>query len=164
MKSPEFNGKDVLLDANLLVVFLIGLTRSSLFGKKPVSEYNISDFEILRAISRICRSCLTTPYLIAETSNLVSKASDFYAEECREKLGEILHFWVEEYSPGQALFNTQNQKVSIQFGVADASIMELARRGATVLTADYPLASLLASENLDVWHIDTLRALKKAIW
>jgi hypothetical protein len=145
----------VLLDANLLVVLIIGLVRESLFTQRYVTDYSLADFRLIARVVQNCHEIVVTPYILAEASGILNKTG-YARDECRGGLAELLiPIMTEHYTPSKLLpINSIRQ-----FGIADASILEASTNNVFVLTADGPLYSLLRSHGRDAILYDDIRYL-----
>ena len=64
-------GKKLILDANLLLVLLIGIFNVGWLGKfKRVVGYSGQDYDLLVQFLAAFPTLLTTPHILAEVSNL----------------------------------------------------------------------------------------------
>jgi hypothetical protein len=128
----------ILLDTNLLVVLIIGQVQQLLFGRSPVSEFSISDFDLLVAT-------LSTPYILAETSAHFTKTGANARRDCRAALSAYIPLMQTRYSTPEML--AQNQLFG-QFGITDVSIFEAADDRTFVLTTDGALVGMLNAKGI----------------
>lgn len=61
----------ILLDTNVLLLLLVGQMRPDLIGKKRLEIYGPQDAELLAAYVANFNRILTTPHVLAETSNFI---------------------------------------------------------------------------------------------
>ena len=63
--------KAVVLDANLLVLFVVGIASPSYIAKhKRLAAYTENDFALLTDLLSAAGSVIVTPNIVTETSNL----------------------------------------------------------------------------------------------
>ncbi len=73
----RFKRKGLLLDSNLLLLYLVGLHDPTLIGDgkhNKLAKYTLEDFRILVRLKTLFRQTGTTPHVLTELSNL---AGDF---------------------------------------------------------------------------------------
>jgi len=153
LASPR---KGILIDANLLTVYIVGmLGRGEVEKFKRTRGYTSDDVkgidDLIRQFGWIC----TTPHVIAEVSNLLDwldsgkrqRANELLAKAALSTLGEI-------FKASKEIVATQ---VYFKLGVTDAGLFLTAREQKLVLvTADLPLyhyASGLKVEAINFNHI-----------
>lgn len=137
----------LLLDANLLVILVVGQVRKEIFGKSPVSDYRDSDFDLLFGLMSEFTEVITTPYILAEVNMLLTKTGKYYSVECRAALSNLV--------PGSPCSYDEPAILSVSpyfasFGISDISIMQAALTNTVVLTSDGNLAGLLRSNKQSV--------------
>ena len=83
--------KSLIIDTNLLVLLVVGLTRLSLIERhKRTKQYVAADFELLvRCISNSSR-IVVTPHTLAETSNLAGNIDGVARREVMSTLARIV--------------------------------------------------------------------------
>ena len=150
------SAKNILLDANLLVVLFIGQVRETLFGSSPVSEYTNADYELIRGIASEFDAVVTTPYLLAEVNSLLN--TSYAREECREALALLLPEMENRYTEPITL---SKDPFFLKFGISDVSIIHALGSDTIVLTSDGPLAGKLG--NAYAIHFADLKLIIKNI-
>ena len=69
--------RQIILDSNLLVLLIVGLTDPKLIYKhKRTKSYEKEDFELLVNILSNYDQVVVTPHILTETSNLVSQIGE----------------------------------------------------------------------------------------
>ncbi len=144
-----------LLDTNLLLLLLVSRVDPLLVLQfKRVRMFKMEDIEILRGLLLPFRGFVTTPHVLAETSNFVHQAPP----QWRSALIEELHRYVEEeveiFTPANELI--QGREFSL-LGLTDAAIFTLSRR-AVVVTADFQLAGRIESAGGSVLNFNDYAA------
>src|SRR5690242_21168586 len=69
--ARKYKDKGVLLDTNLLLLFVIGSYRRDIISEfKRTAQYTLADFELVVKILKFFRTKLTTPNILTEVDNL----------------------------------------------------------------------------------------------
>ena len=80
----------ILLDANLLVLLLVGLHDSTMIGRhKRTREYSPSDYDLLQEVLNGFDEVLVTTSVLTECSNLVRQVSEPACTELTQLLGRF---------------------------------------------------------------------------
>ena len=128
----------LLIDANLLVLFVVGTVNRNRIGTfKRTSKYTPDDYDLLlRIATRFGTPLLTLPHVLAEVSNL-SDMSGPEAIMARRVVKELIEISEEiELSSISAV----EHKLYEALGLTDAAIGAVAQiRGCIVLTDDLNL-------------------------
>jgi hypothetical protein len=155
-------GKSVLLDSNLLLVFLAGSFDSRLFGSfKRVSAYTLKDYELLVRLLSSFTILLTTPHILTEVSNLANSLPEQSKPDWHKYIATLLAS--QQDTPGlrerwtPAVELAQMPEFSA-FGITDAALTKLAP-DALVITEDYRLSGVLRSQGVHVLNFGDLRKL-----
>jgi len=159
-------GKSILLDSNLLLVFLTGYFDEQLLGRfKRVSAYSIQDYRILVRLLRSFRVLMTTPHVLTEVGNLANHLPEDVRKEWNRSFGALLlaqdrfPYFLERWVPaGQLAVMTE----FAAFGIADASLRLLASE-ALVVTEDFRLSGVLRQQGLPVLNFQDIRKLAEGM-
>jgi hypothetical protein len=146
----------ILLDANLLILQIIGVFDDRLLGRKRLDIYDEADFKLLnRIVGKFVRN-LTTPHLLAEASNLTDQiVSKPRHREFRKFLAaQILPFLDEQWCLASQLCSTEP---FFRLGLADAAICQLADDRTLVLTVDAELYNVLIERGVNAQNFNHLR-------
>jgi len=150
--------KGVLIDANLLLLVLVGLFNKTLIGKfKRTLKYDEADFKNLLNIILLCKGRIyTTPNILTEISNLtdnetLNKNNGFY---------KFLYAFIDEFV--ETLYSSKvimknNETAFIKLGLTDASIINLAANDILIVTEDLPLYHFLISNSKPVLNYNHLK-------
>ena len=150
-------GDAVLLDANLLLLVIVGEFDPSLIGRKRLDIYTRSDWDRLLDIMRPFRRRLTTPHLLAEVSNLADQCVPKHRHrEFREFFHEFIAGFDERWTDAIELCGTAE---FITAGLADAAVAHLADGQTTVLSVDAELCGLLWGKGVNAENFNRLRGL-----
>jgi hypothetical protein len=159
-------GKSVLLDSNLLLVFLAGSLSPRLFSQfKRVSAYTINDYELLVRLLSAFTTLLTTPHILTEVSNLANSLPEWLKPDWHRNFAALIAS--EQDTPGLRERWTPATELSqipefIAFGITDAAVTELSA-DALVVTEDYRLSGVLRSKGIAVLNFGDLRKLQQLI-
>jgi len=149
----------VLVDANMLLVYLVGQLDENLVKYvTPNRAYTADDFQLVAMMLSQFKTLIVTPSVLAEVSNLSSKLPEGYRDEFRRLLARLL--------PTAAfterlveLANVPNGQAFVPFGFTDATIEQISAQGVPVFTDDFNLYQLLAGKNADVFNYNHIRLL-----
>lgn len=154
--------RKLILDTNLLVLYVTGSidnARQIKNSKKLKSYYTEKDFDFLLELMEPFEEIYITPYIAAETSNLIHRDLDGWAKEqvfafLRELLINVFKFI--EVNP---IKDTENYTFC-KFGLTDNALLHLIE-DYVVLTNDEDITKMLFGikhENV-LWY-DLLRGIK----
>jgi hypothetical protein len=159
-------GKSLLLDSNLLLLFLTGASDPGLFGRfKRISSYTIRDYELLVRLLDSFTVLLTTPHILTEVSNLANSLPE------RSKLNWYQNFAM-LISSGQNTPGFRERWMSatelaempefVAFGITDAALTSLSSE-ALIVTEDHRLSGVLRSRGVPVFNFGDLRKLQQLV-
>src|SRR5437773_11765531 len=96
LKKHQGNG--ALLDANLLLVYVVGKSHPSLLSQFHHTKQYHRDFPLVeRLIDVFFRTIYTTPNVLTEVSNLGGKLGGKLGEEFHSRLGKVVAVLEERY-------------------------------------------------------------------
>ena len=159
-------GKSVLLDSNLLLVFLSGSLSPRLFGQfKRVSAYTLDDYELLVRLLGAFTTLLTTPHILTEVSNLANSLPEWLKADWNRNFAALIAS--QHDTPGLRERWTPASELAqlpefLAFGISDAALTELSS-DALIVTEDYRLAGVLRSQGVPVLNFGDLRKLQRLI-
>jgi hypothetical protein len=154
----KHRGKGVLVDANLLVLLIVGLVNPDRIEHfKRTAVYTSSDFELLvRLINHLGEPIVSTPHILSQVSDLAKLSGNEFAEG-RHILKHLISQMKEHYDPSSLV--TQNQAFD-RLGLCDAAIAELSASGVVVLTADLDLHLTVQSVGFDSINFNHVRQME----
>ena len=150
----KHRGKGVLVDANLLVLLLVGtVNRRRLGDFKRTQSFTAEDFDLLRKlIAHLGPRMLATPHVLSQVSDLTDlKGRELL--QAREVMKALVRKMEETYHPALDLVE---HPLFTRFGRADAAVAAIHHTGALILTADLDLyigLQRLKIESLNFHHI-----------
>lgn len=149
------HGRAILLDANLLVLWIVGNFDRSLVGQRRLDEYTPSDFDLLGELIAGYPRKLTTPHLLTECNNIADKCvPKLYQEDFREFFQAFTGGLDERWMPATGLMATGEFKL---LGLADAAVCELSGGSTRVLSVDAQLCNSLWERGADAENFNHLR-------
>jgi hypothetical protein len=121
----QYRGKRVLLDANILLLYLIGsFERRRVEQFKRTSDFSVADFDLLASILTAFRTVVTTPHLLTEVSNLANSLPEYLKPLWSEHFALQTNRLLEVFEPA---VNVMQQKSFGLFGLADAAVHEASK-------------------------------------
>ncbi|MBA4489993.1 hypothetical protein [Paracoccus sp. S1E-3] len=149
--------KSIILDANLLVVWIVGACDISKLGTfKRAKAYTAEDFHWIESHITDPKRLATIPNIVTEAGNLLLDDNGDKISGVRELLGQFMKMAREAYISSPQIADSENY---MRLGVTDSAIIELcATMDVKVLTADHKLYGQLHSlgyEAHNIWHHKT---------
>ena len=140
--------RDVILDTNLLVLFVVGTASPKyIAAHKRLQAYTALDFKLLTGLLVAVSRVIVTPHVLAETSNLVRHANEPGRTYILETFRDLLWNLDENHVPS---LRVAARPEFIALGLTDAVLLEAARSGATLITADFDLYRAALAAGLSV--------------
>jgi hypothetical protein len=156
-------GRGVLLDSNLLLVFLSGFLGAHLFKRfKRISDYTIRDYELLIRLLGHFTVLFTTPHILTEVSNLANSLKEPYKRDWSLNFATLIASEQEpvgireKWVPAAELAQMPE---FLAFGITDAALTKLSGE-ALVITEDYRLSGMLKSKGTPVLNFGDLRTMQ----
>lgn len=148
-------GASVLVDANLLLVWVVGTVDRTLIARfKRTRAYNADDFDLLVEVIASFRDIVVTPHVLTEVSNL---AGHLVAEQRDAAFGVLAQLATSVTELGEPSAAVVTDPRFIRLGLTDAAVARVAQRGVTVLTADLDLYLALAATRVGAINFNHLR-------
>lgn len=149
--------KSLLLDTNVLLLYLIGNADVSRVGGKRLQDFDLQDLQRLNRFVTKRTRFVTLPNILSEASNLIGSGKQELMAG-----GSLLlaHFCskVDEVYVESAVAAVL--PVYQRLGLTDAAIWKMADSGVKVLTCDNELHGLLRSKGIDVVNLRHFRTPK----
>jgi hypothetical protein len=144
----KYRQRSVLVDANLLILYLIGKLDPRIIPRFPrTQKYTAQDFEILSwFLETFFRGLVTTPNILTEVSNLVTKLSENERPSFFDQMKLSIATLDERYCPSRLASEDHHYRT---LGLTDAAILS-SNTEILVLTDDLPLYQTLSSRGRDV--------------
>ena len=145
-----------MLDTNVFVLRLVGWLDPQLLSKiKRTAQFGIDDWALLNNLLSLVPTVLVTPCILTECCNLLDGANQAHGLALFEVLRKNIVHLKEDFVRSKELALGD---VFLRFGLADASLADLAQRGHLVITDDLPLQVRLNSLSLPVLNFNHLRS------
>ena len=129
--------KKIFLDANLLVLLIVGETDQELIPKhRRLTTFDQDDYErLVRLISRIGQ-ILVTPNTLTEASNLLAQ----HGEPERSRFFEVLRILIEEHEEIVVTSRAASRNNAFKrLGLTDAALLEVISNSNPLITVDLDL-------------------------
>jgi hypothetical protein len=127
----------VVLDANLLVLLVVGVASGSYIAKhKRLRAYTENDYTLLTELLSTAPNIIVTPNVVTETSNLAAHIAEPARSHIHRVLRTLLKTTEERYVESKL---AAEHVAFIRLGITDAAILDVLSDGHTLLTADLDL-------------------------
>ena len=131
------NGATLVLDASLLVLFVVGTTSRGLIGRhKRLKAFTVEDFDLLCRLIAAARQVVVTPHILTETSNLLRQIDEPARSQILETFRHVVLTGDEEYLASR---NAVRVAEFLRLGLTDAASLEVTRDARSLLTTDLDL-------------------------
>ncbi len=148
----------VIVDANLLVLLLVGITDRAFISKhKKTRSFTEEDFDLLTIFLSQYQSIVVTPNILTETSNLAGLIGEPNRSFIFETLKVLLKAYQEIYLPSSTISDNLH---FTSLGITDCGIIETLSKeeNTELITTDLDLYLAAASSGKRVYNFNHLRA------
>lgn len=155
----KYRHKGILIDTNLLLVYLIGSSVNADFIPhfKRTKKYTKEDYCLLSdIIEKHFNLIVTTPHIITETSNLSNSLEDKYKLRFSKNFEQYIIKAAEYYTESKIVVKSTEFR---KFGLADAAIFHILNHKYLLLTDDFPLCQYVISKKGDAVNFNHIRLL-----
>lgn len=153
----RYRNAGVLVDSNLLVLYLVGAYDPRQLGRHSRTEqFAPEDFYVLLAFLQHFERIVTTPHVLAETSNLMGQLTGRVRAECFALLANSVALMHEHHTLATTIVVNP---AFTQFGITDAALSDASPDTYLVLTDDLPLFGYLSNRGVDVLNFNNIRQL-----
>jgi len=151
----------VILDSNLLLLFVVGTTRRSYIAiHKRLHAYSEQDFTLLLQIIERASNVVVTPNTLTETSNLLG----YMAEPARAELFTTFRALIEASEEVHCESRTtSNSPVFLRLGLTDAVLFDSCKEQLSLVTADFDLYQATLASGGSVINFNHLRELRGSV-
>ena len=134
-----------LVDANLLVLLIVGNVRRSLIDRhRRLKSYTVSDYDLLVSQFNPETKIFVTPNTLTETSNLLA----FGSEELNYRLFAELKSMIEDSEEIVVISKLASEVPEFRWlGLTDAVLVEIASPDLPLITSDLQLWNAVASRD-----------------
>ena len=127
----------ILLDANLLVLLIVGFTDRNLILKhKRTRTFEGADYDLLVGILSRYDAIAVTPHILAEVSNLMSQIGEPALSSVRLTFSNLVQNQEEIYLASR---DSAKHPLFVRLGLTDTSILQVIRSDIPLLTTDVGL-------------------------
>jgi hypothetical protein len=158
MVPPTGSNKgSIAVDSNLLLLLVIGAWNlRSIATHKRLSRFNVEDFYLVRDFLASFRSVVTTPYVLAEVSNLAGVATGHSREAIYTQFARVIVTLDERHIDSAS---TSVRSEFPIFGLTDAALCVVCST-MPLLTEDGRLAAYMLRKGMTAWTIDNLKSFR----
>lgn len=148
-------GISLIIDANLLVLFVVGTTNRSLIARhKRLKAFSLDDFDMLCRLVESAPEVLVTPNALTEASNLLGYIGEPARTQVFKTFRTIVQSTPEEYVQSRIACKT---KEFLRLGLTDAALMELSNESRLILTTDLDLYLAAQKRGVSAINFNHLR-------
>ncbi len=151
----KYRGKGIIIDANLLLLFVVGSydqNRISTF--KRTKKFGKDDFMLVKRFIECFKTVRTTPSILTEVSNYLNQLPEELQAEFYTAFSDCIRSLFEVYEESA---NLSKNDCFTKYGLTDTSIIADAKNNYVVLTEDFPLSGYLISAGVDAINFNHLR-------
>ncbi|HEY0083586.1 MAG TPA: PIN domain-containing protein [Pyrinomonadaceae bacterium] len=153
----RYKSKGVLIDTNLLLLYLVGMYDPQRIPKfKRTMIFAIEDFFTLLKFFEYFKEVITTPNILTEVNSLANQLPDNIKVAFYPKFAEQIANLQEHYIESTKVSFTPH---FLKLGLTDSGILSLAQDQYLVLTDDFPLAGRLEKQGIDVINFNHIRTM-----
>ena len=135
----------LLLDTNLLVLLVVGLTDRGLILKhKRTRTFEPADYDLLLEILTSFDTVVVTPHVLSEASNLLAQIGEPALSTLRTTFAALVEAQEEIYVAAR---DSVRQPAFLRLGLTDTAILELGKNELALLTTDVGLYLEAAKTN-----------------
>lgn len=152
----KHRSKGVLVDTNLLVLYLVGLVnKRRIQDFKRTQNFTVEDFDVLAGLIEQLGKLISTPHVLAQVSDLTDLAG--------KELAKVRSLYKEIVTPVEEYYDRSRDLMTDalfdRLGLTDTAICRVCGRGILVVTADVQLHVALERRGLDSLNFNHIRAL-----
>jgi len=130
----ELSRTDVLIDANLLILLVVGLVDpKQVSHHKNTAHYSPGDFKLLTNLLASARTIVITPNVATEASNLLRQTHAVLSKELGQVLSSVLE---KTREVPVASVDATRDAAFLRLGLTDAAILTVLPNDLALLTDD----------------------------
>lgn len=149
--------KMVALDASLIVLLVVGLTKPEYIGKhKRLKTYTVEDFDLLQETIQESAGVVVTPNALSEASNLLRQIDDPIKSEISAVFRAIIQKTQEIYIPSS---DASHRPEFIRFGLADNALLEAIKDKMVMVSVDAKLVIAAQTAGYSALNFNHIRML-----
>ncbi|RCJ33838.1 hypothetical protein A6769_24210 [Nostoc punctiforme NIES-2108] len=150
--------KGVLIDTNILLLFLVGSVNQERITKfNRTQQFIPEDYELLLEFIARFQKLVTTPNILTEVNSLANQLGEPERSQCFAIFAQFVKnvALLDEYYVNS--LDAVNTEKFVKFGLTDSGILTLSKGKYLVLTDDFKLASYVQSVEVDVINFNNIR-------
>ncbi len=151
------NYQEILIDTGPLLQLLVGLYNPKKLEKIGSTE---THFVLLLSFVRQYKERLITPHILAELSNLAKKDLKWDFPAFIKFATGFLHDLKEQQVAKDALIDSKNTKLLMDFGITDTAICLASIEKRLIITSDNPFFQYCYNNNIPVIHTEEIFTIK----
>jgi predicted nucleic acid-binding protein len=125
---------DVIIDTNLLVLYIVGATDTKYIRRhKRLSGFIEADFDVLSSMLASAERVVVAVNVATEASNLLAFIGNPARTQIMQTFGQLVTAHGDRYVPSK---QAVERPEFIWLGLADAALLDLCSCGGMLLTAD----------------------------
>ena len=153
----KHRAKRALVDANLLVLFLVGsVNKRRIRSFKRTQNFTIRDFNILTYLIDWFGGLFATPHVLSQASDLADLRGKELLKVRRLFKRAVKEMIQESYDESRILVS---EPIFERLGLADAAIAKVSSQGILVMTADVELQLEMQRQGADALNFNHVRSL-----
>lgn len=147
--------KRIILDTNLLVLLVVGLTDEKLISKhKRTITFLPIDFLLLKLFLEDYQQIVVTPHVLAETSNLAAQIGDPDKSKILQTLALFIGVQEEIQYPSKSVVHAS---YFVRLGLTDSVILDILQDVLLLLTDDLSLYLQAVNSEHQAFNFNHLR-------
>ena len=136
----------LLLDTNVLLLWLVGLVNPAAIGKKRLKNFDATDFLLVKEWAAQTDRHISTPHVLSEVSNFLDSGERELVRGGIDQFKEYVSRLEEIHQPAKDVVWTAEFD---QLGLTDTAILHLARSDTRVISVDFHLCNRLAAKGVE---------------
>lgn len=147
--------KAVALDANLIVLLVVGLAGKSYITKhKRLKTYTADDFDILKATIEQSAGIVVTPNALSEASNFLRQIADPARSIISSAFQTLIKNTKETYVKS---VDASQRAEFLRFGLADNVLLEISKANMVIVSVDSNLCIAAQNSGYEAINFNHLR-------
>jgi hypothetical protein len=155
--AVKYQPKGILLDSNLLVLLVVGLTAPNLvrrFKRTNNHGFTETEYSLLHNVVERFAKVVTTPHILTETSNYIFMLHGQTRQDALQIFTQTIQSFKERRPESKKLAQAA---AFFNFGLTDTAILDLPPRKYLVLSVDAALVIALQKKGVDAINFNHLR-------
>jgi hypothetical protein len=129
--------KTIVLDANLLVLLVVGLTETKYISThRRLKGYGVVDFKLLAAMISESAGLAVTPNALSRASNLLRQINEPAKTQIAIAFRELIKKTNEIYTTSA---DASSRSEFLRIGLSDCALLEVSKKSMVVLSVDLEL-------------------------